>query len=90
MGHSLEELKQELKILVLEESENEDVDPAEIENDAPLVRGGVLDLDSLDVLQICMEIKTRYGVRIEGSASARKVLKSINTLAEHVAEHRSK
>lgn len=90
METNLEELKQELKVLVLEESENEDVDPATIEDDAPLVRGGVLDLDSLDVLQICMEIKTRYGVRIEGSNNARKILQSITSLAEHIAEHRSK
>lgn len=83
-------LKEELKLLILEESENEDTDPSEILDDAPLVRGGVLDLDSLDVLQICMEIKSRYGVRIEGSGNARNILKTLNTLASHVAEHRNK
>lgn len=86
----MEELKQELRVLILEESENEDIDPSEIEDDAPLVRGGRLDLDSLDVLQICMEIKARYGVRIEGSGNARSILKSLNSLAEHIAEHRTK
>ena len=86
----MDELKQELKTLILEESENEDVDPGEILDDAPLVRGGVLDLDSLDVLQICMEIKARYGVRIEGSGNARNILKTLNSLTEHVAEHRTK
>lgn len=86
----MEELKQELKELILEESENEEVDPSEIIDDAPLVRGGRLDLDSLDVLQICMEIKARYGVRIEGSGNARSILKTLNSLAEHVAEHRTK
>lgn len=84
----MDALKLELKELVIEECE-QDVEPSEIEDDANLIRGD-LDLDSLDVLQICMAIKTRYGVRIEGSAMSRKVLKTINTLADHVAEHRTK
>lgn len=87
---NIDQLKQELRLLILEESENEDLDPSIIEDSAPLVRGGAFELDSLDVLQICMEIKSKYGVRIEGSGNARKILQSLNTLAEHVAENRTK
>jgi acyl carrier protein len=75
--------KQELKRLVIEECDK-DISPDEIADDAPLLRGD-LDLDSLDVLQICMAVKSRYGVRIEGSSAARKALVSINTLAETIA-----
>lgn len=86
----LAELKQELRLLILEESENEELDPSVITDDGPLVRGGTLELDSLDVLQICMEIKARYGVRIEGSSNARNILKTLSSLAEHIAENRTK
>ena len=86
----LAELKQELRLLILEESENEELDPSVITDDGPLVRGGTLELDSLDVLQICMEIKSRYGVRIEGSSNARNILKTLSSLAEHIAENRTK
>ena len=83
----MEDLKQELKELIIEECEKE-IEPSEISDDESLLRGD-LDLDSLDVLQICMAIKTNYGVRIEGSAQSRKVLKNINTLANYITEHRS-
>jgi len=81
-------LKLELKQLIVEECEA-DIDPAELTDEQLIVRGE-LDLDSIDALQICMAIKSRYGVRIEGSAAARKILKNINTLADHVAAHRVK
>lgn len=84
----MESLKQELKELIINECEKE-MDVADISDEQPIIRGD-LDLDSLDVLQICMAIKTQYGVRIEGSAVSRKVLKNINTLADYVQAQRTK
>ena len=78
----IEQLKIDLKTLIVEECDK-DVDPQSIEDNEALIRGN-LDLDSLDVLQICMEVKNRYGVRIEGSADARRALKSVQTLAETI------
>lgn len=79
--------KRELKQMVIEECDKEMV-PDDIADDAPLLRGD-LGLDSLDVLQICMAVKSRYGVRIEGSTNARKALVSINSLAEWIAAARA-
>ncbi len=78
-------LKLELKQLIIEECDK-DLTPDDISDQQALL-GGDLDLDSLDVLQICMAIKKRYGVRIEGSADARKALQSINTLAETIVSN---
>lgn len=75
--------KRELKLLIIEECDK-DLAPEDIADDAPLLRGD-LDLDSLDVLQICMAVKSRYGVRIEGSSAARKALASVDSLAETIA-----
>ena len=78
--------KRELKQMIIDECDK-DFGPDEIGDDDSLLRGN-LDLDSLDVLQLCMAIKTRYGVRIEGSSAARKAMVSINTLAATIAsEH---
>jgi len=77
-----EALKQDLKRLVTTECEK-DVDLAEIDDDEFLI-GGPLELDSLDALQICMEVKNRYGVRIEGGPEARRALQSINALADTI------
>lgn len=77
------EFKRELKQLIIDECDK-DLTVDEIADDAPLLRGD-LDLDSLDVLQICMAIKVRYDVRIEGSSAARKALASVDTLAATIA-----
>jgi acyl carrier protein len=77
-----ESLKQDLKRLVTTECDK-NVDIATISDDEFLI-GGPLELDSLDALQICMEVKNRYGVRIEGGPEARRSLQSINTLADTI------
>ena len=77
-----EALKRDLKLLVVTECEK-DVEASEIDDDDVLI-GGPLALDSLDALQICMEVKNRYGVRIEGGPDARRALQSIATLADTI------
>ena len=77
-----ESLKQDLKKLVMSECDKH-VDVAQIADDEFLI-GGPLQLDSLDALQICMEVKNRYGVRIEGGPDARRALQSINALADTI------
>ena len=77
-----ESLKQDLKRLITTECDKS-VDIAEISDDEFLI-GGPLELDSLDALQICMEVKNRYGVRIEGGPEARRALQSINALADTI------
>jgi len=80
--------KRELKQMIIEECDKE-MSPDDIADESPLLRGD-LGLDSLDVLQICMAVKSRYGVRIEGSTNARKALGSINSLAEWIATAQAK
>lgn len=79
--------KRELKQLIIDECDK-DFTVEDIGDDDKLIRGN-FELDSLDVLQICMAIKNRYNVRIEGSAAARKAMVSINTLAATIASERA-
>ncbi len=82
-----ETLKQQLKQLIVVECDK-DIEPDSIADDAILI-GGELELDSLDALQISMAVKNRYGVSIEGGPTARRVLQSVNTLADTIlaADH---
>jgi acyl carrier protein len=82
-----DDFKRELKQLIIDECDK-DFSVEDIADDASLLRGD-FDLDSLDVLQICMTVKSRYGVRIEGSSAARKALVSINTLAKTIASEQA-
>ena len=78
-------LKQALKQLVIDECDK-DIAATDIADDEILI-GGPMDLDSLDALQICMAVKARYGVRIEGGPDARRALQSISTLADTIINH---
>jgi acyl carrier protein len=82
-----EQLKQDLKQLVIVECDK-DVEASAIQDDEFLI-GGPLELDSLDALQICVEVKNRYGVRIEGGPEARRALQSISTLADTILSERT-
>jgi acyl carrier protein len=75
-------LKRDLKQLVLSACQK-DVDVTAID-DGEILIGGPLALDSLDALQICMEVKERYGVRLEGGPDTRRALRSINALADAI------
>lgn len=83
-GSQNDALKLELKRLIVSAC-NRDIDPEFIADDAALVgMHSVLGLDSLDVLQVNTALLQRYGVRIEDGKHARRVMKSINTLADFV------
>jgi acyl carrier protein len=76
--------KLELKKLIVEAC-NKDVAPESIADDDTLVGfGSSLGLDSLDVLQVNVALTQRYGVRIQDSKQARRVMKSINALADFI------
>ena len=80
--YDLESLKQELKQLIVQAC-HKNIDPGTIaDHDALIGPDAALGLDSLDVLQVNMAIMARYGVRIEDGKQARRVMRSVETLAE--------
>jgi acyl carrier protein len=82
------ELKKELKRIVIVESDNEDdFSPEDISDEQALIGDdSTLCLDSLDILQISMALKKRYGVRIEGVKDGRLAFASINALADYIQQ----
>jgi acyl carrier protein len=78
-------LKRELKQLIVSAC-NKDMVPDDLPDDAPLLgETSVLGLDSLDVLQVNVALQQRYRVRIEDGKHARRVMKSVNALADFVS-----
>jgi acyl carrier protein len=80
----LQSLKQTLKELIVKECDK-DIAPESIDDDAQLI-GGALELDSLDALQICLAVKDRWDVRIEGGAASHKALASVTALAHTIID----
>ena len=69
---------------------NLDIPAAEIDPDAPLYREG-LGLDSIDILEVALVVSKRYGFKLkEDDQDNVRIFRSLNSLAAHVAERRTK
>jgi acyl carrier protein len=85
----MEELEREMKQLIIESLKLEHVTVDSIDAAAPLFVDG-LGLDSIDALEIGMEIRKRYGVRLGNDEELnRKIFISVRSLAAHVASNRT-
>ncbi len=78
-------LTDEIKQLIIEALDLEDITPADIDTDAPLFGGEGLGLDSIDALELGVAIQKRYGLKLEATSSdTRQHFRSVATLADFV------
>ena len=69
---------------------NLDVAEADIDPAAPLYREG-LGLDSIDILEVALVVSKRYGFKLkEDDQDNVRIFRSLNSLAAHVAQRRTK
>ena len=83
---SLEEIRRELKELLVVNLALEDITPEEIEDDGILFGEG-LGLDSLDAVEIVVLLQRNYGLEITDEEQAREIFKSMDTMARWVCEN---
>lgn len=78
----------EVARLIVETLNLEDVDPEEIEPEAPLFGEG-LGLDSIDALELALAISKTYGfqLRSDDTENAR-IFASLRAMSQHIAAHR--
>jgi acyl carrier protein len=82
---SREELLFKLKELVIKACEVKDVKPEDVPTDVPFIGGpGPLKLDSLDAMEIAMELRYQFGVELKNASTAAKAMQSFDTLADFV------
>ena len=87
----MHELREDLKKLIVECLELEDVTPDAIDDHAPLFGDGEgLGLDSIDALELAVALSKKYGVTIKAEdEGTEQIFSTVSTLAEHVAAHRT-
>lgn len=80
-------LVEEIKVMIVETLDLEDIEPGEIdENEALFVDG--LGLDSIDALELGVALQKKYGLKIDASASdLQEHFYSVKTLAGFVSAH---
>jgi acyl carrier protein len=82
---SRDELIFKLKALVIKACEVKDVKPEDVPTDVPFIGGpGPLKLDSLDAMEIAMELRYQFGVELKNASTATKAMQNFDTLADFV------
>ena len=80
----------EIKQMIIDVLQLEDVTPAEIDSDAPLFVDG-LGLDSIDALELGVAIHKRYGVTLSAdSDDTRRHFASVRALGLMIDSNRKK
>lgn len=80
----------EVKELIIDVLQLEDVTPADIDSDAPLFVEG-LGLDSIDALELGVAIYKRFGIRLSAdSEETRRHFASVRSLAVLIESSRKK
>jgi len=76
--------EEEIKQLIVDVLQLEDITPAEIDSHAPLFVDG-LGLDSIDALELGVAIQKRYGIVLSAKAEEnRRHFSSVRALAEMI------
>ncbi len=86
-----EDLKHEIKELIMDTLSIQDINPEDIDEEKPLFGGeNALTLDSVDALEIIMAVQRKYNVRIGDQNLARNIIRSINSIAEFITAEQEK
>lgn len=84
----MDELKNEIKEVIISSLQLEDIKPADIVDEDPLFGDG-LGLDSIDALELGVALKKKFGIKFSGeSAENKKYFASVNALAEYIKENK--
>ena len=68
---------------------NLDTQPSEIDPDAALYGEG-LGLDSIDILEVALEVSKRYGIQLRADDNDNvRIFTSLRTLTEHIRVNRT-
>ena len=80
----MDNLKQQIKELIISALELEDIKPEDIVDSEPLFGEG-LGLDSIDALELGVAIKKKFGVKfVAENADNKKYFSSVDALAAYI------
>lgn len=82
----MEELVLELKKKIIDVLNLEDLQPEDIDSDAPLFGEEGLGLDSIDALELIVMMEKEYGIKIKDPSAGKDIFKSINTIAAFITQ----
>jgi acyl carrier protein len=78
--NNMASVKEQLKPIILRSLRITDLTPADLRDDQPLL-GGELEIDSIDILQLVLEIERHFGIKLVQANFDQKHLESVDALA---------
>ena len=85
----MDDLKRQIKEVIVSSLQLEDVKPEDIVDSEPLFGTG-LGLDSIDALELGVALKKKFGVKLSAeSADNKKHFASVDALAEYIAAEKA-
>lgn len=85
----VEQIIEQLKVILIEDLNLEDITPEEIGDDEPLFGDG-LGLDSLDAVEMAVIVQKHFGVEIKDMEEGRPALQSVQALANFIVDKQGK
>lgn len=80
----------EIRVLIVQSLMLEDLEPTDIDPDAPLFGEQGVGLDSIDALELAMALNKRYGVKTRSDeARNREIFYNVRSLAAFVSAERT-
>ena len=81
----LNDIKLEVRKLILETLNIDDIQPEEISNNISLLSGeNTITIDSIDVLEVVVAIQKNFNVKIRDQNNARLIVNTVDTIAEFI------
>ncbi|MDY0190919.1 MAG: phosphopantetheine-binding protein [Desulfuromonas sp.] len=85
----VEEIKEQLKVILIDDLNLDDITPEEIGDNDPLFGDG-LGLDSLDAVEMAVIVQKHFGVEIKDMEEGRPALQSVQALANFIVDKQEK
>lgn len=86
---SAQELRLQIKKMIIETLKIAEVKPEQIDDNDMIFESKLLNLDSLDGLELVVGIQKEFGVSIDNQSHALTILQTVNSIAEFIESHRN-
>ena len=89
-ANKMNDLKQEIKQLIIDSLGLEDISAADIDDQAPLFGDEGLGLDSVDALELGLAVQKHFGFQLDGeNQELRDSFANVSTLAAFIEKQRA-
>jgi acyl carrier protein len=79
----MDNLKEKLKVQVIDRLNLKDLKPSDIGDDQPLFVEGI-GLDSIDALELIVLLQQEYNIKLSNADDGPRVFQSIRTMADYI------